>query len=162
MSAEPTVRPIGWVELATAACLGGAVGAVVKLALEQALGAAPAPVGTGIVLLGIAGLIGAMARAAHQRLQVKKERIRPELALRWLAFGRTAMVGGAALAAWFALWALASWPVWETPLGKSRTIWSVVAAVGAVALLVAGRWLETGMRVRPSDDEDEEETPHPA
>lgn len=157
----PSVRPITLAQLTTAFCVGAFLGAIVKVALEQAVGAAPAPVGSVFLLLGIAGLVAAMARAAHQRVQGRRERIRATLAVRWLAFARTALVGGTGLVAWFGLWALSSWSMWGTPLGRSRTIWSLLGALGALALAAAGRWLESGLRIPPRDDEDEADLPAP-
>lgn len=141
---EPTIRPITWTDLLIAGSVGGVVGAFVK-ALFDGSGAAPAPWGTGILLAVLAGLVFVIARVARRRLRTEPATVSPVLATRWLAMARTALLGGAGLAVFFALWALASWPARQTSLGLSRLVWSLIASGGAIALAVAGKLLERAL-----------------
>lgn len=156
MPDEPrgTVRPSTWRGVAVAFVIGGCLGVVIKSVLDTVRGAAPAPVGTGVVLLVMALGVGVIWRIARRRIHLEHDLVPPAQAVRWLTLAKTSILGGAALGGGFVAYAALSLPRWAAPLGRERVLWSAAATLGSALLAVAGWLLERACRVpTPPDDE---------
>lgn len=159
--APPPVEPTGAPLLAVAAAIGALAGWGVS-AFFRATDAAPAPVPwlapAGLALLTVA--LGVLARDVRRRVQERRERVDPARAVVWLALGKAAALGGAALSGGYAAYGLSFVGQLAASAPRERLIASALSAVVGVALCAVGLRLERACRVPgDGDQEDAEDTP---
>jgi hypothetical protein len=109
-----------------------------------------APVG----LILVAALVGALAYATHQRIQVRRERIEPQRAVALLVLGKASALAGALVAGGYFGFALMFLARLDAAAPRDRVIRSAVAIVAGVALCIMGLLLERACKVPTEPDED--------
>lgn len=152
---RPTVTPTGWGTAVAAALVGAGVGWLL-FALPDRLGAPlpalPLVVTVTVVLLAAACWV--MAIRTHRQVQVRREQLDANRAVRLLAFAKASVLTGALLAGGYLAVALYSLQRWSADLPRERVVSSVVATLASVALAAAGGFLERACRIPPSGDAD--------
>jgi hypothetical protein len=109
-----------------------------------------APVG----LILVAALVGALAYATHQRIQVRRERIEPQRAVALLVLGKASALAGALVAGGYFGFALMFLTRLDAAAPRDRVVRSAVAIVAGVALCIMGLLLERACKVPTEPDED--------
>ena len=109
-----------------------------------------APIG----LILVAALVGALAYATHQRIQVRRERIEPQRAVALLVLGKASALAGAPVAGGYFGFALMFLARLDAAAPRDRVIRSAVAIVAGVALCIMGLLLERACKVPTEPDED--------
>jgi H+/Cl- antiporter ClcA len=109
-----------------------------------------APIG----LILVAALVGALAYATHQRIQVRRERIEPQRAVALLVLGKASALAGALVAGGYFGFALMFLTRLDAAAPRDRVIRSAVAIVAGVALCIMGLLLERACKVPTEPDED--------
>ena len=109
-----------------------------------------APIG----LILVAALVGALAYATHQRIQVRRERIEPQRAVALLVLGKASALAGALVAGGYFGFALMFLARLDAAAPRDRVIRSAVAIVAGVALCIMGLLLERACKVPTEPDED--------
>jgi H+/Cl- antiporter ClcA len=109
-----------------------------------------APIG----LILVAALVGALAYATHQRIQVRRERIEPQRAVALLVLGKASALAGALVAGGYFGFALMFLTRLDAAAPRDRVIRSAVAIVAGVALCIVGLLLERACKVPTEPDED--------
>jgi hypothetical protein len=108
-----------------------------------------APIG----LILVAALVGALAYATHQRIQVRRERIEPQRAVALLVLGKASALAGALVAGGYFGFALMFLTRLDAAAPRDRVIRSAVAIVAGVALCIMGLLLERACKVPTEPDE---------
>ncbi len=159
MSTQP---PRGTIQLTSpralvVAALFGAVGGwlVVVVANAFDLTAPQVPWTAPVGLILIAALVGVLAYATHQRIQVRRERMLPERAVAFLVFGKASALAGAVVAGGYLVFAVMFVTRFDAEGPRERVIRSAIAVLAGVALLVAGLLLERACKVPGVDDDDD-------
>ncbi|OYO16163.1 hypothetical protein CGZ94_05465 [Enemella evansiae] len=144
-------------DLAIAALVGGVAGWLLVRSIEAAAGQPPQLPWVGpLVLWFVAALVAGLAWTTWRRIQVRRERIEPERAVTFLAFGKASGIGGAAIAGGYLVFALLAIGHLDAEGPQQRLVRGLVAAVAGVAIGAAGLWLERACRVPdPPEGEDE-------
>jgi H+/Cl- antiporter ClcA len=109
-----------------------------------------APIG----LILVAALVGAMAYATHQKIQVRRERMDPQRAVAFLVLGKASALAGALVAGGYFGFALMFLTRLDAAAPRDRVIRSAVAIVAGVALCVMGLLLERACKVPSEPDEE--------
>jgi len=109
-----------------------------------------APIG----LILVAALVGALAYATHQRIQVRRERIEPQRAVALLVLGKASALAGALVAGGYFGFALMFLARLDAAAPRDRVIRSAVAIVAGVALCIMGLLLERACKGPTEPDED--------
>ena len=109
-----------------------------------------APIG----LILVAALVGALAYATHQRIQVRRERIEPQRAVALLVLGKASALAGALVAGGYFGFGLMFLARLDAAAPRDRVIRSAVAIVAGVALCIMGLLLERACKVPTEPDED--------
>jgi H+/Cl- antiporter ClcA len=109
-----------------------------------------APVG----LILVAALVGALAYATHQRIQVRRERIEPQRAVALLVLGKASALAGALVAGGYFAFALMFLTRLDAAAPRDRVIRSAVAIVAGIVLCIMGLLLERACKVPTEPDED--------
>jgi H+/Cl- antiporter ClcA len=109
-----------------------------------------APIG----LILVAALVGALAYATHQRIQVRRERIEPQRAVALLVLGKASALAGALVAGGYFGFALMFLARLDAAAPRDRVIRSGVAIVAGIALCIVGLLLERACKVPTEPDED--------
>jgi len=109
-----------------------------------------APIG----LILVAALVGALAYATHQRIQVRRERIEPQRAVALLVLGKASALAGALVAGGYFGFALMFLARLDAAAPRDRVIRSAVAIVAGIALCIMGLLLERACKVPTEPDED--------
>lgn len=109
-----------------------------------------APIG----LILVAALVGALAYATHQRIQVRRERVEPQRAVALLVLGKASALAGALVAGGYFGFALMFLARLDAAAPRDRVIRSAVAIVAGVALSIMGLLLERACKVPTEPDED--------
>ena len=109
-----------------------------------------APIG----LILVAALVGALAYATHQRIQVRRERIEPQRAVALLVLGKASALAGALVAGGYFAFALMFMTRLDAAAPRDRVIRSAVAIVAGAALCIVGLLLERACKVPTEPDED--------
>lgn len=109
-----------------------------------------APIG----LILVAALVGALAYATHQRIQVRRERVEPQRAVALLVLGKASALAGALVAGGYFGFALMFLARLDAAAPRDRVIRSAVAIVAGVALCIMGLLLERACKVPTEPDED--------
>jgi H+/Cl- antiporter ClcA len=109
-----------------------------------------APIG----LILVAALVGALAYATHQRIQVRRERIEPQRAVALLVLGKASALAGALVAGGYFGFALMFLTRLDAAAPRDRVIRSAVAIVAGVVLCIMGLLLERACKVPTEPDED--------
>lgn len=141
--------------LVVAAVFGGLAGWLVVV-IANAFDLIPpevpwtAPIG----LILVAALVGALAYATHQRIQVRRERIEPQRAVALLVLGKASALAGALVAGGYFAFALMFLTRLDAAAPRDRVIRSAVAIVAGVALCIMGLLLERACKVPTEPDED--------
>ncbi|TIC79390.1 DUF3180 domain-containing protein [Nocardioides sp. GY 10127] len=92
------------------------------------------------------------ARATHQQVHVRRERLEPHRAVNRLAFGRAAAYVGALVAGGYGGYAI-SWLGVPSDSATQRLVYSGLATLAGVVVVIGGILLERACRV-PADDKD--------
>jgi H+/Cl- antiporter ClcA len=108
-----------------------------------------APIG----LILVAALVGALAYATHQRIQVRHERIEPQRAVAFLVLGKASALAGALVAGGYFGFALLFLTRLDASAPRDRVIRSAVAVVAGIVLCVMGLLLERACKVPTEPDE---------
>jgi H+/Cl- antiporter ClcA len=109
-----------------------------------------APIG----LILVAALVGALAYATHQRIQVRHERVEPQRAVAFLVLGKASALAGAVVAGGYFGFALMFLTRLDAAAPRDRVIRSAVAIVAGVLLCIMGLLLERACKVPTEPDED--------
>jgi len=109
-----------------------------------------APIG----LILVAALVGALAYATHQRIQVRHERVEPQRAVAFLVLGKASALAGALVAGGYFGFALMFLTRLDAAAPRDRVIRSAVAIVAGVLLCIMGLLLERACKVPTEPDED--------
>ena len=109
-----------------------------------------APIG----LILVAALVGALAYATHQRIQVRRERIEPQRAVALLVLGKASALAGALVAGGYVGFALMFLARLDAAAPRDRVIRSAVAIVAGIVLCIVGLLLERACKVPTEPDED--------
>lgn len=109
-----------------------------------------APIG----LILVAALVGALAYATHQRIQVRRERIEPQRAVALLVLGKASALAGALVAGGYFAFALMFLARLDAAAPRDRVIRSAVAIVAGIVLCIVGLLLERACKVPTEPDED--------
>jgi H+/Cl- antiporter ClcA len=109
-----------------------------------------APIG----LILVAALVGAIAYATHQKIQVRRERMDPQRAVAFLVLGKASALAGALVAGGYFGFALMFLTRLDAAAPRDRVVRSAVAIVAGVALCVMGLLLERACKVPSEPDED--------
>ena len=109
-----------------------------------------APIG----LILVAALVGALAYATHQRIQVRRERIEPPRAVALLVLGKASALAGALVAGGYFAFALMFLARLDAAAPRDRVIRSAVAIVAGIVLCIVGLLLERACKVPTEPDED--------
>jgi H+/Cl- antiporter ClcA len=109
-----------------------------------------APIG----LILVAALVGALAYATHQRIQVRRERIEPQRAVALLVLGKASALAGALVAGGYFGFALMFLARLDAAAPRDRVIRSAVAIVAGIVLCIMGLLLERACKVPTEPDED--------
>lgn len=162
-SGEPTPRGGGTVgptqtgTLAVAAVVGAGVGWLMFAGLDalgQPLPSVPLAAAFAVALSAL--VVAGFAVNTHRVVQKRRERLESRTAVTLLALGKTALVGGVALAAGYLAVAVYFWPRLDAALPRERVWASLLAALAGIGLAVAGFFLERACRIpRPPDDEND-------
>lgn len=140
--------------LVVAAVFGGLAGWLVVV-IANAFDLIPpevpwtAPIG----LILVAALVGALAYATHQRIQVRLEHIEPQRAVALLVLGKASALAGALVAGGYFGFALMFLTRLDAAAPRDRVIRSAVAIVAGVALCILGLLLERACKVPTEPDE---------
>jgi H+/Cl- antiporter ClcA len=140
--------------LVVAALFGGLAGWILVVT-ANALDLIPpevpwtAPIG----LILVAALVGALAYATHQRIQVRHERIEPQRAVAFLVLGKASALAGALVAGGYLGFALMFLTRLDASAPRDRVIRSAVAVVAGIVLCVMGLLLERACKVPTEPDE---------
>jgi H+/Cl- antiporter ClcA len=109
-----------------------------------------APIG----LILVAALVGALAYATHQRIQVRHERVEPQRAVAFLVLGKASALAGALVAGGYFGFALMFLTRLDAAAPRDRVIRSTVAIVAGILLCIMGLLLERACKVPTEPDED--------
>lgn len=146
-----TIRPVSLVLLAVLA-LVSLVGGWLLHPVSVELGSAPVVTWPQPTLLAfVAVALGRTAWDTHRTLQRGRGRLEPHRAVNRLAFGRAAAYVGSVLCGGYAGYA-DSWLDSRAELAEERVLWSGLAALAALVVVVCGVLLERACRVRLDDD----------
>ena len=107
-----------------------------------------------ICLILVAALVGALAYATHQRIQVRRERIEPQRAVALLVLGKASALAGALVAGGYFAFALMFLTRLDAAAPRDRVIRSAVAIVAGIVLCIVGLLLERACKVPTEPDED--------
>lgn len=151
-SPRPSLAPVSWLTLVIWCAAGIVAGLVLRLVFDRH-GGVPAPLWVWLVILVPLLITAAAAVSARRRVQVQRLRIDPVNAMRMLQLARTSMVAGASLAGIYGVLAVTDISRWAAPAGRTRVIHAAAAAILAAGWMVAGRVLESQLRIPPKNDE---------
>jgi H+/Cl- antiporter ClcA len=141
--------------LIVAAVFGGLAGwLVVVIANAFDLIPPEVPWTASIGLILVAALVGALAYATHQRIQVRRERIEPQRAVALLVLGKASALAGALVAGGYFAFALMFLTRLDAAAPRDRVIRSAVAIVAGIVLCIMGLLLERACKVPTEPDED--------
>lgn len=104
-----------------------------------------------IALFLVAAVVGGTAWATWRTVQVRHERLEAHRAVNRFVLARSCALVAALVAGGYAGYAV-SWLGVDAALASQRIVRSLVAALAAVLVLVAGLVLESACRVRPDND----------
>jgi len=142
--------------LVIAAVVGAVSGwLIVLVANAMGMNAPQVPWTAPVGLILITVLVGVLAYATHQRIQVRRERMLPERAVAFLVLGKASALAGAVVAGGYFTFALMFVARIEAEAPRDRVIRSAIAVVAGIALTIAGLRLERACRVPGIDDPDE-------
>ncbi len=158
--AEPSLTPTRLRSLIACLVVGGAVTFVALTALTAFSLAVPQiPWTTPALLLAAAAGGGVMARATHVRNHVNRRPVEPQASVVTLAVARAMLVGGSLLVGGYLACALFFLPRFEAAAPRERVIRSLLSAVAAAAVVVAGWFTERACRAPRPPDSDLNEDP---
>jgi hypothetical protein len=103
-----------------------------------------------LTLLLVGVILLATARATHQALQVRRERLEPHRAVNRLVLARSCVVVGGLVAGGYAGYAV-SWLGVPGELADDRILRSLLSAAAGGVIVVGALLLERACRVRPDD-----------
>jgi H+/Cl- antiporter ClcA len=109
-----------------------------------------APIG----LILVSALVGALAYATHQRIQVRHERMDPQRAVAFLVLGKASALAGALVAGGYFGFALMFLTRLDAAAPRDRVIRSAVAIVAGIVLCIMGLLLERACKVPSEPDEE--------
>lgn len=157
--APPSVSLTPWRTVAAAGLGGLAFGWALFFGLDRLSLPLPVPpwLGAGAVTV-VAAVIGWTARRTRRTVR-RHEPIAPTAAVAQLALGKTALLGGAALAGAYLGVALHSSSFLDAELPRARAIGATASAVASVLLAIAGRRLERACEVPPAPPDEPSATP---
>lgn len=148
-----TIQPVSPVLLVLLALGGLVLGWLLRPLSVEVRGAAPVVTWPQPTLLAfVAVALGRFAWDTHRRVQRRRglRPIEPHRAVNRLAFGRAAAYVGSVVGGGYAGYALA-WLGSPALLAGQRVLWSGLAALAALAVVVCGVLLERACRVRLDD-----------
>lgn len=141
------------------AALAGAMASLVFVVVAQRLsGHPPVLPWTGpLVLLFVAAVLGGLAYTTWRRIQVRREPIEAQRAVTFLALGKASAIGGAAIAAGYLIFVVASAGNLGATGPQQRVIRGLVSTAAGVLIAAAGLMLERACRVPEPPDEDDDQ-----
>lgn len=150
------LRPTAAPTLAVAAVVGLFVGGLVRPVVESGDGVAPTiGLTPALTLVFLAALLFTLAGGTHRRLHTQHRSLDWNHAVNLLVLGKATALVGALVAGGYLGYAYSFARSWDSTLGRDRVIHSLLAAVGALLVAVAGVLLERACRV-PGDDDDDD------
>lgn len=156
----PSVRPTGWGTIGLAVVVGLAVAWGAFFGLDRLALPLPVPplVGAAAIAL-IAAIVGWQARQTHRLIHRRHEPVPPNRAVALLALGKTALIGGAALAGAYAAVVVYSLPRLDAALPQARVIGAGASLLACIGLAIAGRMLERACEIPNPPRDDQSATP---
>lgn len=153
---ERRLRPTSAPTLAVSALIGLFLGGLLRPVVESGGGVAP-PVGltSAVALAFLSALLLTLAWGTHRRLHTQLRSLDWNHAVNLLVLGKATALVGALVGGGYLGYAYSFAPSWDSPLGRDRVIHSLLAALAAVLVMVAGVLLERACRV-PGDDDDDD------
>lgn len=153
---ERRLRPTPAPTLAVTAIVGLFLGGLVRPVVESGDRVVPTIGLTPAVALGfLAALLFTMAWGTHRRLHTQQRSLDWNHAVNLLVLGKATALVGALVAGGYLGYAYSFARSWDSTLGRERVVHSLLAAVGAILVMVAGVLLERACRV-PGDDDDDD------
>jgi MFS family permease len=135
------------------AIAGLVLGRLLKPALSELDGTAPQIGWVQVAALYlVAVILGAVARATHKALQVRRERLQPHQAVNRLVLAKACALAGALVTGGYLGYAL-SWVGDEAELSGERIAMSLAAALGAALTVAGSLFLERACRVSGAGEE---------
>jgi H+/Cl- antiporter ClcA len=137
------------------AALFGGLGGWLLVVIANAFDVIPpevpwtAPIG----LILVAALVGVLAYATHQRIQVRHERMEPQRAVAFLVLGKASALAGALVAGGYFGFAFMFLTRLDAAAPRDRVIRSAVAIVAGIVLCAMGLLLERACKVPAEPDE---------
>lgn len=151
-SGPGTIRPVSPVLLAVLGIVGLVLGWLLHPLTVELSGSAPVVTWPQPTLLGfVAVALGRFAWDTRASVRDRARRLEPHRAVNRLAFGRAAAYVASVLGGAYAGYAL-SWVDSRAELAGDRVLWSGLAGLAALAVVVCGVLLERACRVRLDDD----------
>ncbi|SDD07390.1 Protein of unknown function [Auraticoccus monumenti] len=105
-----------------------------------------------VALAVLVVFVALLARDVRRRVHERRERVDPARAVVWLALGKAAALGGAAVAGGYLAYGLSNLGQVQAEAPRERLLLSLLCALTGAALTLAGLALERACRV-PGDDE---------
>lgn len=169
MSEDPSPpRPGGSVQrtpgtlLAVAAMFGAGLTWLGVSALQSFGQPVPRPPLLGAVALAvIAVAVGIAAYVAHQRIQVRRERVLAQRGVTLLVLGKTSLLAGVGLAAAYLTMVVLFVERLDVALPRERVIAAGASALACLGLAVAGWFLERACQVPRPPQDDTSDAPQP-
>lgn len=143
--------------LVTAVLVGGVVTWFVTDLIGRTGSTPPGvPPAAPVLLAMVAGVVAMLGWRMRQRVHVEHKRVNAFEAVRLLVLGKSAALGGAAILGGYLAYALIHLPRWDAAAPRDRVIWSFIAALVSLGLVIAGLFLERSCK-RPEDDDEDED-----
>jgi len=111
------------------------------------------PITVPVLLLAAAVGGAGLARVTWLRNRAPGHRTDVKQAVATLALARAMMLAGSAFTGGYLAFALYFLPRWDAPSPRMRVVVGLVSMATSVALIAAGRFLESACRVPKQDDE---------
>lgn len=106
-----------------------------------------------VALAVLVVFLALLARDVRRRIHQRRERVDPSRAVVWLALGKAAALGGAAVAGGYLAYAASNLGQLQAEAPRERALLALLCALAGVGLTLAGLALERACRV-PGDEDD--------
>ena len=155
----PSVSLTAWRTVAVVALGGAALGWALYFGLDRLSLSLPVPPLLGAGAIAVVAAIVAWQAYLTRRTIRRHEPMPAMVAVARLAFGKTALLAGAALAGGYAGVTLHSLTFLEAELPRARAIGAGVTLLASVVLAFAGRRLERACEIPPPPPDEGSATP---
>lgn len=159
MTGQPTIQPTTWTNVATAALCGAGFSWLYLTSCSSFGWDMPVVPWTAVVMYSIVAVsVVVLAITTHQRIQVRRERTDPRRAVTLLVGGKTALLGGAALGAGYAVVVIKAIGLLPASAPMNRVLFGGMATLVCLVLAVGGYFLERACQIPVSPDGNSQST----